>query len=325
MSAQDGVIHILANEGARCVSGEEMASRLGISRAAVWKAIQKLQQEGFAISGTRSKGYELAGAHDVLTETGVLAALRTDELKDGRVHVKRVTGTTMDDVRELAAQGAPEFSVVVAGEQTAGRGRRGRPFFSPRGTGVYFSILLRPDLPLEQAFLITGASAVAVCRAIGDLSGKKAEIKWVNDVYVEGRKVCGIATEAAADLETGGLSYAIPGIGINVYEPEGGFPEQIAQRAGAVMDSVEPNTRNRFAAAVIDNLHRIYRASPFDSFVGEYRRLSMMPGLQVSVVDAAGGEEPAVALQVNDDLSLRVRYADGTESDLQTGEVSIRL
>lgn len=325
MSVRDGVIEVLANGGAGCVSGEELASQLGVSRAAVWKAVQKLQEEGFPIEGTPSKGYVLEGTHDVLTEAGVMANLRTEELRDGRVRVKRKTGTTMDDARELADAGAPEFSAVVAGEQTAGRGRRGRPFFSPRDSGVYFSILLRPQFPIDEAFLITGASAVAVCRAIRALTGKEAVIKWVNDVYIGDMKVCGIATEAAADLETGGLSYTIPGIGINVYEPEGGFPEEIAARAGAVMDGVVPGMRNRFAAAVMDELHDIYCKHPFESFVGEYQSLSMMPGRDIMVVDSRGGEAPARAIRVNDDLSLRVRYADGMEADLQTGEVSIRL
>lgn len=325
MSVRDGVIEALANGDAECVSGEELAFRLGVSRAAVWKAVQKLQEEGFPIEGTPSKGYVLEGVHDVLTEAGVMANLGTDALRDGRVRVKRKTGTTMDDARELAEAGAPEFSAVVAGEQTAGRGRRGRPFFSPRDSGVYFSIVLRPKFPIDEAFLITGASAVAVCRAIRALTGKEAAIKWVNDVYIGTRKVCGIATEAAADLETGGLSHVIPGIGINVYEPEGGFPEGISTRAGAVMDAVVPGMRNRFAAKVMDELYSLYYEHPFESFVGEYQSLSMMPGRDVVVIGSRGDETPARALCVNDDLSLKVRYADGTEADLQTGEVSIRL
>lgn len=325
VSVRDGVLDMLANGGEQVVSGEYMASELGVSRAAVWKAVQRLQEAGYAVEGAPSRGYLLRGTHDILTERGI--GLSWDETLRSQVslQVKEKTESTNDDVRRLAEQGAPAFSVVAASQQTAGKGRRGRAFFSPAHSGVYLSILIRPHEGMAQASSITCAAAIAVCRAIEQVVSREARIKWVNDVYVGKRKVCGILTEGAADLETGGLCYAVVGIGVNVYAPEGGFPSDIATRAGAVMDTVTPNARNRIAAAIISEFNTLYDIEAHDTFVAEYQHRSMMPGQSIVVLSPSGEERRARAVQVNDDLSLRVQYEDGTAQDIQSGEVRIVL
>jgi BirA family biotin operon repressor/biotin-[acetyl-CoA-carboxylase] ligase len=325
MSVRDGVLDMLANGGERVVSGSYMASELGVSRAAVWKAVQRLQESGYVIDGAPNRGYLLRGAHDVLTERGI--GLLWDEPLRSQVslQVKEKTESTNDDIRRIAEQGAPAFSVVAASQQTAGKGRRGRAFFSPAHSGVYLSLLVRPQGGMAQASSITCAAAVAVCRAVEQVASCEAHIKWVNDVYVGGRKVCGILTEGAADLETGGLRYAVVGIGVNAYAPEGGFPPDIAMRAGAIMDTVTPNARNRMAAAIVSEFSTLYNGKVYDTFVAEYQRRSMMPGRNIVVLSPSDGERRARAVRVNDDLSLRVRYQDGTTEDIRSGEVHIIL
>ena len=325
MSVRDGVLDMLANGGERVVSGSYMASELGVSRAAVWKAIQGLHESGYVIDGAPNRGYLLRGTHDVLTERGI--ELLWDETLRSQVslQVKEKTGSTNDDVRRIAEQGAPAFSVVAASQQTAGRGRRGRGFFSPAQSGVYLSILIRPHEGIAQSSSITCAAAVSVCRAVEQVASHEARIKWVNDVYVDERKVCGILTEGVADLETGGLRYAVVGIGVNAYAPEGGFPPDIATRAGAIMDTVTPNARNRIAAAIVSEFSALHNVKVYDTFVAENQRRSIMPGRNIIVLSPSGEERRARAVQVNDDLSLRVRYQDGTIEDIQSGEVHIVL
>jgi BirA family biotin operon repressor/biotin-[acetyl-CoA-carboxylase] ligase len=326
MALKDKILDMLALDSIAYISGEYMAECHGVSRAAVWKAIRQLQQEGFSIDAQRNKGYRLIETYDPLSEEGIVECL-PDRIKDiVKLHIEDSTGSTNDDARDLATSGAPEFTVVGAREQVKGRGRRGRPFYALGDTGVYLSILLRPTWNMEQAMKLTAAAAVAVSRAVEAVSPAHASIKWVNDVYIGPKKICGILTEASADLETGGLSYAIVGIGVNVYEPKGGFPADVAQRAGAVFKQVQQNGRNRIAAGIISELINIYAAADFKEFIPEYRERSFLPGKDITVLEGSSQtEKHATAISIEDDLSLRVRYENGIEENLQSGEVSIRI
>nr|MCR5583593.1 biotin--[acetyl-CoA-carboxylase] ligase [Eggerthellaceae bacterium] len=208
------------------VSGEDAARQLGVSRAAIWKAIKTLEEEGYHFEAQRNRGYRMAEHQDVITKSDLDAALASAKLPV-ETQVVFSTGSTNNDVKSLAEQGKEELFALVASKQESGKGRRGRSFFSLGDRGVYLSILIRPSMPIAQASAITAVAAVATCRAVESLFDVKPSIKWVNDVYLGKHKICGILTEAATDLETGMLSYAVVGIGVNVYEPEGGFPEEI--------------------------------------------------------------------------------------------------
>ena len=207
---------------------------------------------------------------------------------------------------------------------SGGRGRRGRSFASPPGTGLYLSKVLRRALPMQNAVLVTSAAAVAVCRAIQAVSGKRLEIKWVNDLYFCGKKCCGILTEAAADVESGGLDHLVVGIGLNLYEPEGGWPEALAPIATAVFAPGETVNRCRLAAAVADELLALCGALPDIPFMEEYRARNLVPGRDVLILQN-GESRPAHALAITDDGRLRVRLPDGGEETLSFGEISIRL
>lgn len=322
MGAMDDVLRILEAHRGEAVSGEGIAAELGLSRAAVWKAVTALRAMGFGIEAASNRGYALVSDGNRLHPETLRRCLRTREALDIRVY-DRVEGSTNDLARREAASGAPEGSCVIADTQSGGKGRQGRAFLSPPGTGVYMSLLLRPKLPAEQAVAVTTAAAVAVCRAIEDLGGGPAEIKWVNDVWVRGKKVCGILTEAAVDMEGGGLEYAVLGIGVNLFPPTGGFPGDLADIAGAVFPGKgEDDERSRLAAAVLDRFFPLYRALPGKDWLPEYRSRSLLTGREVRFLQG-GAERRGRVLGVDDDARLLLRLPEGGETALSSGEVQL--
>ncbi|MDE6015744.1 MAG: biotin--[acetyl-CoA-carboxylase] ligase [Acetatifactor sp.] len=349
MSTREKLLELLEGNRGIYFSGEEIAGRLCISRAAVWKAVKTLQGAGYAIDAVTNKGYCLARETDILSVQGVAKYLdisdrdisglnRSDRNGfDLNISVVPTAVSTNAIVRESADCGTPEGYVVLANEQTAGRGRLGRSFFSPQGTGIYMSLLLRPEnCSSKQAVRITTMAAVAVCEAIEAVSGERAQIKWVNDIYVRDRKVCGILTEGSFGLESGLLEYAVLGIGINVYQPDGGFPEELKGIAGAVFDSRQDDVKNRMAAEFLNRFLVYYGSDNYywtaqhgtgvgaADYVEEYRRRSLVIGKQIVVLSANEAKD-AVAIGVDDECRLLVRYADGVEACLSSGEISIRL
>ena len=292
MAAMDEVLRILEARRGEAVSGEQIAADLGLSRAAVWKAVSGLKDRGFRIAAGPNRGYTLASDGGSLHPETIRRHLRAAGEFQLRVY-DRVEGSTNDLVREAAVRGEAEGLAVIADTQTAGRGRQGRTFVSPSGTGAYLSLLLRPKLPAAEAVAITGIAAVAVVRALGDLGVGGAGIKWVNDIYLRGRKVCGILTEATLDMESGGLDYAVLGIGVNLFSPPGGFPPELTEIAGAVFPGKpEDDERSRLIAAILDRFLPLYRALPDKGWLEEYRSRSILTGREVRFL-RQGREPPA--------------------------------
>ncbi|MEA4823951.1 MAG: biotin--[acetyl-CoA-carboxylase] ligase [Clostridiaceae bacterium] len=323
MAVRDTLLTLLENNRDRYLSGEEVAASLHVTRAAVWKAVKALEEDGYLIDATQNRGYKLQADCDLLSAAGIKKFLRQDA-GDLSVEAFQTVTSTNNLLRDRAVSGAHEGLIVVAGTQTDGRGRLGRSFYSPSSTGIYMSILLRPTLPAERAVLMTTAAAVAVCEAIESVLGKTPGIKWVNDVFLDGRKVCGILTEAAFDTENGRLRYAIVGIGVNVYAPEGGFPEPLAAVAGCVTDTREGELRNKLAAEILNRFLPRYYALPGGSSAEDYRRRCFVIGQRVTV-HAGDTAYSATVLGVDDDCRLLVRRDDGREVTLSSGEISIRL
>lgn len=196
--------------------------------------------------------------------------------------IKDTTSSTNDDIRALAGEGAPEWTAVMAKKQTEGRGQVGRIFYSPEG-GLYMSILLRPELRAEKMCLITTAAAVAAAGAIEKVFGIETQVKWVNDLYYNGRKVCGILTEAVL-REDGYADYVILGIGINVVWPDGGFPQKIEGVAGALLEKApDPDCFERLALEITEEFRKLYDALPDISYREEYVRRMGPVGQTVSV------------------------------------------
>ncbi|MBQ8965112.1 MAG: biotin--[Ruminococcus sp.] len=320
MTVKEELIRLFEHNRGSYLSGAEIADKLGCTRGAVWKAVKNLQNEGYTISAVTNKGYCLEAA-DVLSAAGIEKYL--DEGCGAKLTVYKETDSTNIRLRELAAEGAEEGTVVAAGMQTKGRGRLGRSFFSPSDTGLYLSILIRPDMTAADAVRITTAAAVAVAEAAEEVSGRRVDIKWVNDVYMEDRKICGILTEASFSLESGGLDYAVCGIGINVCRPEGGFPEEIKDIAGEVLKTPVEDARNRMAGLVISKFMKYYRSLGENTFLKGYRQRLIWRGEDINLI--RGSETvPAKLIDVDEQCRLLVEYPDGSRGTISSGEISIR-
>ena len=324
MSTKDTVLALFEKNKGFFISGEKIAEELNISRTAVWKAVKKLQSEGYDIKAITNRGYCLNKESDVLTVRGIRSHL-DDNCSDLRPEVFVRVDSTNTKCIEKAAEGESEGYVAVAGSQSAGRGRRGKAFFSPAESGIYMSILFRPEgLTENQVLHFTTMTAAAVSEAIEDISGKKAEIKWVNDIYIDGKKVCGILSEASYGIQTGKLEYVIVGIGINAYEPSGGFPSSISEIAGSVFDEPETGLKNRLAAEILNRMMAYYKRLPDTPYSEEYIKRSMVTGKDV-MVHKDKEMVPAHVLGIDEEFGLKVLYEDGSVEVLRSGEVSIKI
>ena len=328
MSVKDQVLLLLEENKGKPMSGEEMASRLSVTRASVWKAVKSLSAQGYNIEAVNNKGYTLRTSADGISEVFI-----ENEIKKAGIEIKvnalETIDSTNNEVIRRASSGVLEDLVVVAGEQTAGKGRRGRSFYSPAGTGIYISFLLHPQARATDAVKLTTLAAVAEAVAVEKVTGTSTAIKWVNDIWINGKKVSGILTEGSASLEDGKFDYVVVGIGINVYEPEGGFPDEIKDVAGAISTNREPqeNLRNRIAAQLIVEFMRFYEQFPEPSYIDEYRKRCFVIGQEVTIISPDHNklsDEVVTVLGVDEECHLHVRHADGTESYLSSGEISIK-
>lgn len=319
MSAKEELLGLLEASRGRWVSGEEIAARLGVSRAAVWKAVDALRRDGCEIAAAPRRGYALAPDSDRLSAAGTRRLLAPGT--DLRLEVLPSVTSTNALVRARADE--PEGLVIAAEEQTQGVGRRGRSFYSPAGGGLYFSVLLKPQPGALPAPLLTAAAAVAVCRAAARVTGRTPGIKWVNDLWLDGKKVCGILTQGSLSMENSGFEDVVVGIGINVTAPPGGFPPALAGVAGALCAQPRGGLKNALLAAALEEFWALAHSGDGAALAAEYRRRSILPGRRIAVLR---GEEalPATALDVDENCHLRVRYDDGREETLLAGEVSVR-
>jgi len=322
MSVRDEVLLLLERRKGEYCSGEEIARQLFVTRNAVWKAVSSLRAQGYPIEAVTNRGYRLSEEGGIFSAQSVRRCLGAD---DGwfSVEVAETVTSTNTVLKERAAAGAPEGTVLIARQQTGGRGRLGRSFASPRGTGLYTSILLRPKMRAEQALFLTTAVAVAVAEAIEEHSGKPAGIKWVNDIWIGGRKVCGILTEASIDFESGGLEYAVVGWGINLVEPPGGFPGELRGIAGAVFDAPpSEEVQSRLIASTLRRFKRYYETFSERAFWQGYCDRSILIGKEITILGAE--QQNALALGIDGECRLRVRLENGEERLLSSGEVSVR-
>lgn len=322
MTAKDRILFLFETNRGIYLSGERIAGELGISRAAVWKAVKKLEEEGYSIHAIPNRGYCLSSETDILSSQGIQKYLK-EEAQKLDIHVSSVVDSTNSMVWKKADEGIQDGYVLAANEQITGRGRTGRYFFSPKGTGVYLSILLRPQgYGAKQALQITTLAAVAVCEAIEEVSGKHPEIKWVNDIFLDGRKICGILTEASFGMESGLLDYAVLGVGINVYRPEMGFPEELRNTAGFLFEKSEKDLKNRLAASFLHHFMMAYAGNDKTEYIRKYREYSFLVEKEIDVLQ--GNEKRrAFVRDIDEECRLVVEYEDGRVEALSYGEVSI--
>jgi BirA family biotin operon repressor/biotin-[acetyl-CoA-carboxylase] ligase len=324
---KDEVYSILKNsEG--YVSGEKISSQLGVTRAAVNTAVKTLRKEGYEIASTTNKGYLLVSSPDRLTSADIMSYLGPERMQT--VQVLQTTDSTNRRAAELAMNGAPDGLTVIANEQSAGRGRLGRSFHSPKDTGIYFSVLLRPTCKPAEIVQITTWTAVAIAKAVERATGMRPDIKWVNDLLMGGRKICGILTEMSVESETGTIQYVVAGIGVNVNQEPSDFPEELRGIAGSIaMAAGHPVQRARLAACMIEEMDNLRKAWPSgrEDYLKAYREMCISTGRDVLVTDARHTGEFAkhgFCEAVNDDFSLRIRYEDGSYENVSSGEVSVK-
>lgn len=324
MSVREEVKKLLEANRDKSLSGQEIAEQIGVTRAAVWKAVNILKQEGYRIEAVNNRGYRLLEESDILSPEGIKLEL-DEKYRNYKIDVYKTIDSTNQEVKRQALEGAGQGLVVLAEQQTMGKGRRGRSFYSPAGTGIYMSVLFRPSPEQSKdVVLVTTAASVAICRAIRKVLNEEPQIKWVNDVYFRGKKVCGILTEAVSDFESGQIDTVVVGIGINYHVPEDGFPEEIRGIAGSVCTDENMIPRNSLVAAVLNELFAIYEKLSEREYMEDYRRWSNVIGKDVRFTSGDGWMD-AKALDIDDNGGLLVQLDNGEKKTLRTGEITLRV
>ncbi len=315
----EAILNILRNRLGSYVSGEELSRIVGVSRAAIWKEIQKMRAEGYKVLAQPHTGYQLVGIPDKLIPQELMWNLPVKKV-GRKVYAYESTESTMDVAHRLASGGEPEGSVVVAESQEKGRGRLGRTWISPKGKGIYVSVILRPSLHLSEVSLITLMAAVAAASAVRDQTGLSPEIKWPNDILIGGRKVAGILTEMNAELNR--VNYVIIGIGMNVNTPMSSLPSHatsLAEAAGAKIDRI---ALARALFAELDQFYEAFSVRQFDLILESWRKFAGFLGRRVRVV-AEGRTVDGQALDLDSNGALLVRTDTGFVESLPAGEVLV--
>ncbi len=319
------ILKMLQQHPGEFVSGEEISSALGVTRSAVWKGVDALRRQGYDIESRTRLGYRLTAAPDILSEADLSARISTAVIGRQIVCLKTVDSTN-NYAKQAALANAPDGLVIIADQQTGGRGRNGRAFQSPPGKGLYLTALLRPDAAPEDVLPVTALAAVAACNAVARTAGVRPGIKWTNDLVLQGKKLTGILTELGVEGESGRVQYVIVGIGINVNHRREDFSAEVAEVATSLRMVLDrPVSRAALAAALIEELDQLYAAlgGSLTAALDAYRRDCVTLGRQVRIT-GSGPERTAQAVAIDDAFGLVVRTPEGTLETVRSGEVSVR-
>lgn len=315
----------LLRESEGYVSGGEMSKKLGVSRTAIWKYIGYLREDGYNIEAVSNRGYLLKSEPDVMTKEAVGSLLHTEVFGRNMKYFDEIDSTN-NYCKQQAEVGAEHGFLVIADRQVSGRGRRGRTWDTPSGISVAMSILLRPDIATECASMLTLVAALSVADAIRSETGLKAQIKWPNDIVINGKKVCGILTEMS--IEFSAINYVVVGIGINVNNSL--FPEEIADTATSIyLEGGVMVSRSRLIAAVLGAFEKHYetflKTQDLSGIKAEYEACLVNKDKHVKVLSANGSvDDEGTALGIDDIGRLVVKSDDGEIKNIMAGEVSVR-
>ena len=373
MTTKEKVLQLLAEAKGQTVSGEVLAAECGVSRAAVWKAVKSLRESGTSIEGTTNGGYIL-GDSDVFTQELFNETFSTSfpDLKDCHIecfkeidstntYAKRILaecGNLRDSSGQLTPAGQKYHkAVIIAESQTAGRGRLGRTFVSPEKTGIYISVIYAPKGGITNPARLTACAAVAICRAIKNVLGKfpecctiEPQIKWINDIFVGGKKVCGILAEGVANFESGMIEAAVVGMGINIKKNKAAFEGQLANVVGSLEDAIELSSSNlsksqdsqppadikisrtQVAAEIAGQVLKIFEEDASSeaahiAIIKEYKEASFLIGRELTVYPLIGDEKSsykATATDIDENAGLIVTLEDGSKRTLSSGEVTLK-
>lgn len=310
-------------------SGEALSRQLNVTRTAVWKYVNELRQEGYEIDSVSRRGYRLISGSDIMNSYELSANLGTSIIGRNVIYFGKVDSTNIE-AKKIAAD-CQDGTAIVAGYQTAGRGRLGRKWESPEGTGIYLSVIIKPDIPPEKVQVITLAASVAVAAALKETAGIDAGIKWPNDIVLNGKKVCGILTEMNSEMER--VNYIILGIGVNFSQKAEDFPQELRDRAISVADylsGTEPSAsicrKSALVRAILVKLDKLYKMlldGDKQEIITLWKSMSATLGREVSIT----GKDISYtgkAVDVTDDGRLVILCSDGTRRDIVSGEVSVR-
>ncbi|MCR4925432.1 MAG: biotin--[acetyl-CoA-carboxylase] ligase [Clostridiales bacterium] len=323
MSSKNEILAILEKNRGSAVSGEAISKQLDISRNAVWKNINTLKKEGYKISSVTNKGYALEIENDIISEQGIYANMKKPEI--AKILTYKTVDSTNLEARRIADGKAENMTVIVSEEQTSGRGRLGRSFFSPANSGIYMSVILRPEKIGANPVLITTAVCVAVLRAIKQSTQLNPQIKWVNDLFLNNKKICGILTEGITSIESGSIEYIISGIGINFSTLSDDFPKDLQNTAGSLFGNSDnvSISRNQLIASIIENINSITSPLKAESFIDEYKQNSMIIGKDIVFIKK-GQQFNAKAIDIDSTGGLIVEMENGQIQTLNSGEISVR-
>lgn len=324
MSTKDSILELLERHRGENISGERIAGILSVSRNAVWKSIKELQKDGYDIVAVTNKGYCLSDENDIISVPGIKPFL-SEACRPcaEKIRIYRSLESTNKTAKEMAVSGAEHGTVIISDCQTGGKGRYARKFFSPSG-GLYMSIILRPEaLRFSNPTAVTAFAAVSVCESIECVFRKTPEIKWVNDIFIGGKKVCGILTEAVTDFESGCLEWVVIGIGINVRIRTEDFPPELRGSAASLCpDEKIPGARNRLSAEIINRILGL-KAPPDEAAILEkYKNRLMILGKPVTVIQNSE-EFRATVAGIDSAAHLIVKKENGETVSLTSGEIRI--
>ncbi|MCI8911855.1 MAG: biotin--[acetyl-CoA-carboxylase] ligase [Clostridia bacterium] len=321
MTLKQQILQVLENNRGLAMSGQQLADTLNVTRASVWKSIKALQDEGYKIVATTNRGYVLEETNDILSEQSLRACLG-EEYRDVDIFTfKTSPSTNAEAMTRLMNGGLTHGTLIVADEQTKGRGRMGKSFFSPK-SGIYMSVCLCKSIErMQDVMVITPAAAVAVRSAIAKLTGIDAKIKWVNDIYIDKKKVCGILTQADIDFESGKAGTFIVGIGINFVEQD--FPDEIKQRACALFQGQPTITRSQLIGEIYRNLIKLTDDLTDRRFMLSYKQHSLVMNREISYT-YNGEDKSGKVIDIDGDGGLVVQENGGGIRNLTCGEISIR-
>jgi len=322
LGTKDILLGYLREEQGNWISGETLSGRMGVSRAAVWKQVSRLRQEGYEIHSSSKKGYLFLGAPEMLLPAEIREGIGTEVF--GRKEIAYFTelDSTNRKAKELAAEGAPEGTLVVAEAQTRGRGRIGRSWYSPFRTGIYTSLILRPRLPPHEAPKITLVTGVAVAEALLAGTPLKPDIKWPNDILIRGRKICGILTETSTEMDA--IDFVVVGVGINVNTRE--FPVDLKEIATSVyLETGKIFDRVMLVQEFLRQFERLYTLflhSGFEPIGKRWSELSILLGKDVTVhmIDRTCKGR---VLELNRDGALIIRDEHGELEKIYSGDIHI--
>lgn len=329
MTTKEAVLHYLQEHAGEPISGEIMALALNKSRTSIWKAIQSLKKEGYAIESSTNKGYTLSQNNDVLSKQQITQELiQQHHPIDWNIQTMESTTSTNDLAKIYANQNSTTPAIFISEEQTAGRGRLGRTFISPAKSGLYISLCLFPTIALENLSLITCATAVACVETLEQLTGKSLDIKWVNDLFYQDKKVGGILTEVISDFESQQVQSLIVGMGINLIDSPQSFPEELHSIVGSIFSSrkeyeTHSFNRNHFIANFLEKWAFYYQNLSKRDFISTYKEHSNVIGKFVNVFEGSQTYS-AFAKDIDENGHLIIEKEDNSLHSLSYGEVSIR-